>query len=106
MKFDFDLMDSLLNGIENAESKEEMMNDPEILDADKTLTAALEKLRGAVPENVIDEIGDAAMSYATAVEQFAILYGMHVMMTISACAGHPSTFSQHIIDRVNRERTA
>lgn len=107
MKRDFDLMDNILDGIENADSKNEMMmNDPGILAADAKLTDALYKLQGTVPEDVIDKIGEAAVGYANAVETFALLYGMHVISTMVECARKPSEVSRYILDRVNRVRTA
>lgn len=107
MKRDFDLMDNILDGIENADSKNEMMmNDPAIQTADNTLMEELDKLRGRVPKEVIDRIGEAAVGYANAVETFALLYGMHVISTMVECARKPSEVSQYILDRVNRQRAS
>lgn len=107
MKRDFDLMDNILDGIENTDSKNEMMmNDPAVRAADNVLMNALKKIRGTVPENVIGEIEDAAAGYASAVGTFNLLYGMHVINTMVECARNPGEFSQYILDRVNNRQRA
>ena len=107
MKRDLDLMDNILDGIENTDSKNEMMmNDPAVRAADNVLMNALEKIRGTVPDNVIGEIEDAAAGYASAVGTFNLLSGMHVMNIVAECSRNPSEFSQYILDRVNRRRAS
>lgn len=107
MKCDFNLMDNLLGGIDNADSHNEMLlKDPAIQAADNTLMEELDKLRGRVPKEVIDRIGEAAVGYANAVGECQLLYGMHVINTMVECARKPSEVSQYILDRVNNRQRA
>lgn len=107
MKRDFDLMDNLLDGIENADSKNEMMmDDPAIQAADNALMNVMEKIQGTVPKDAIDEICEAAVGYANAVGTFNLLYGMHVIRTMVEFARNPSDISRHILDHMNRERAS
>lgn len=107
MKCDFNLMDNLLDGIDNADSHNEMLlNDPAIQAADNTLMEELDKLRGRVPKEVIDRIGEAAVGYANAVGECQLLYGMHVISTMVECSRNPSEVSRHILNRVNRQRAS
>lgn len=98
-------MDDLMSGITQTELwKTEQLQNPEILAADKALAAALSKLQGLVPEKTLNQITDAAYSYASAFETAAILYGIQVADAIHDIAARPSELSQYILDRVARSR--
>lgn len=99
------LMDDLLSGITQTDTwKDVQLQNPEILAADKVLAEALEKLRGVAPEEVINQIIDAAYAYASSFETAAILYGVHVADTLRDCSAHSEEVSQFILDRMVSRR--
>lgn len=98
---DLELMNELMGAISQTGEWEHIeTTDPQVKEADKRYTAALEKVRDLIPADVYAELEDATLNYAFAIKDSAMLYGIRVADVIRAMTGNPIALSQYVVDRM------
>lgn len=96
-----ELMNELMGAISQTGEWERIeTTDPQVKEADKRHTAALNMVRDLVPADVYAELEDATLSYAFAIKDSAILYGIQVADVIHAMAADPVALSQYVVNRI------
>ena len=102
---DLELMNELMGAISQTGEWERIeVMDPQVKEADERHTAVLNKVRNLIPADVYAELEDATLSYAFAVKDTAILYGIRVAGVIRARAADPVALSHYVVDRMKGRR--
>ena len=102
---DLELMNELMGAISQTGEWERIeVTDPQVKEADKRHTAVLNKVRDLIPADVYAELEDATLSYAFAIKDSAILYGIRVADAIRAMAADPVALSQYVVDQMKSRR--
>lgn len=102
---DLELMNELMVGISQTGEWERIeVTDPQVKEADERHTAALNKVRHLIPAEDYAELEDATLSYAFAIKDSAILYGIRVADVIRSMAADPVALSQYVVDRMKGRR--
>ena len=100
MKENMEIVDDIMNAVTQNESWVKIQQtDPMVKEAEDKLDACLDKLKGVVADDLIEELWDAALNLSCAYDYPSILYGVRVAQALHATAQDPVTLSRHIMER-------
>ncbi len=101
MKENLEIVDDIMDRVTQTDFWNNIqLTNPMIKDADNQLSTLLDKLKATSPEDLVEEVRDAACGLSNAFCYPAILYGMRVTQAIQEVTLDPNALSQHIMDRV------
>lgn len=105
MKENLEIVDDVMDRVTQTDFWTRIqLTNPMIKEADDRLSALLDKLKATSPENLVEEVCDAAWELSNAFCYPAILYGMRVAQAVQEVTLDPNALSQYIMDRVAKRR--